>query len=97
MKIRKHFRTDTAIVNYIIADLNHNKINKEAYLDRCVAQRISKINEQYDRKLDKIITFIILKCDFDNLPIQTITRLTLSLTKVMNVINKGFLSMIGDK
>lgn len=94
--IRKHFRADTIVVNYIVADLNHN-INKEEYLDKCVAERIAKLNKQYDSKLDKIITFMILRYDFDNLPINVIGKLSASLAKVVGIMNKGFLSIMEDK
>lgn len=94
--IRKHFRTDSITINYIVADLNHN-INKNDYLDKCVAQRIAKLNKEYDNKLDKIITFMILKCNFDNLPITLIGKLSSSLAKVVSILNKGFLSIMEDK
>ena len=96
MKIRKHFRTDTSVVDYIITDLNINIVNKEDCLDKCVAERITKLNKSYNDQLDKIITEIILRCDFQDLPIQAISKMTLSLTKVMDIMNKGFMSIIGE-
>lgn len=97
MRIKRHFRTDPAIVDYIIADLNLNKINKEECLLKCMTERINLVSKIYDEKLDKVITFMIVKCNFDNMPINIIGRIMKSLTKVMGVINKGFLSIIGDK
>jgi len=96
LKIRKHFRTDTSVVDYIITDLNVNIVNKEDCLDRCVAERITKLNNEYNRQLDRVITYIILRCDFEDLPIQAISKITLSLTKVMDIMNKGFISIIGE-
>ena len=88
---------DLATIDFIISDFNLNRINKDLYLDLCIAERMDTLGKQYDAQLDKIMTFIILRYDFDNLPITYITKMTKSLTKVANAINKGFLSMIGDK
>lgn len=97
MKIRKHFRTNTSTIDYIIADLNLNKINKQDYLENCIAEKVDKVNKRYDRELDRITTFIILRCNCEDLPLEALSQITMSLTKVMNILNRGFLTIIGDK
>ena len=60
MRVRKHFRTSIVTIDYIISDFSFNRIsNKEVYLKYCVNKRIQKLNEDYDKKLDKILNFII--------------------------------------
>ena len=87
MNIRKHFRTTTSTIEYIIGD-------KEKYLKYCVNQRLNLLSKQYDEKLDKILSFIILRCDYDNMPVKTISRIILSLSKVTNALSKGFVSLL---
>lgn len=97
MKIRKHFRTSTSTIDYIISDFSFNRIsNKDVYFRYCVNKRIEKLNNEYNKKLDNILTFLIVNCNYDNLPLECLSRIIMSLTKVTNVLSKGFISLIGD-
>lgn len=97
MKVRKHFRTSKSNIDLIIDDFNLNRIsNKEVYLRYCVNQRMHKLNETYDSKLDKILSFIIMHCDYDNMPLDCLARIIMSLSKVTNVLSKGFMSVLGE-
>lgn len=96
MKVRKHFRTSISIIDYIISDFSFNRIsNKDIYFNYCVNKRIEKLNDKYNTKLDNMLTFIILNCNYDNLPVNCLSRIILSLTKITNVLSKGFISLIG--
>lgn len=97
MRVRKHFRTSIVTIDYIISDFSFNRIsNKEVYLKYCVNKRIQKLNEDYDKKLDRILNFIILHCDYDNMPINALSKVILSLSHVTNVLSKGFIALIDD-
>ena len=97
MRVRKHFRTSIVTIDYIISDFSFNRIsNKEVYLKYCVNKRIQKLNEDYDKKLDKILNFIILHCDYDNMPMNASSKVILSLSHVTNVLSKGFIALIDD-
>ena len=97
MRVRKHFRTSIVTIDYIISDFSFNRIsNKEVYLKYCVNKRIQKLNEDYDKKLDKILNFIILHCDYDNMPMNALSKVILSLSRVTNVLSKGFIALIDD-
>ena len=97
MKIRKHFRTSIPTIDYIIMDFSMNRIsNKEVYLRYCVNNRLNILNKQYDEKLDKILTFIISRCSYDNMPIDIISKCIMSLSKVTNALSKGFISLLSN-
>lgn len=97
MRVRKHFRTSIVTIDYIISDFSFNRIsNKEVYLKYCVNKRIQKLSEDYDKKLDKILNFIILHCDYDNMPMNALSKVILSLSHVTNVLSKGFIALIDD-
>lgn len=97
MKIRKHFRTSIPTIDYIIMDFSMNRIsNKEIYLRYCVNNRLDMLSKQYDEKLDKILTFIISKCSYDNMPIDIISKCIMSLSKVTNALSKGFISLLSN-
>lgn len=97
MKIRKHFRTSIPTIDYIIMDFSMNRIsNKEVYLRYCVNNRLNMLNKQYDEKLDKILTFIISRCSYDNMPIDIISKCIMSLSKVTNALSKGFISLLSN-
>lgn len=97
MRVRKHFRTSIVTIDYIISDFSFNRIsNKEVYLKYCVNKRIQKLNEDYDKKLDRILNFIILHCDYDNMPMNALSKVILSLSHVTNVLSKGFIALIDD-
>ena len=97
MKIRKHFRTSIPTIDYIIMDFSMNRIsNKEVYLRYCVNNRLNMLNKQYDEKLDKILTFIISRCSYDNVPIDIISKCIMSLSKVTNALSKGFISLLSN-
>jgi len=95
MKIKKHFRTSKATIDYIISDFSFNRISdKDTYFKYCVNKRIQLLNENYDKKLDKILNYIIRNCDYDNIPIKSLSRIILSLSKITNALSKGFISLI---
>ena len=97
LRVRKHFRTSIVTIDYIISDFSFNRIsNKEVYLKYCVNKRIQKLNEDYDKKLDRISNFIILHCDYDNMPMNALSKVILSLSHVTNVLSKGFIALIDD-
>ena len=97
MKIRKHFRTSIPTIDYIIMDFSMNRIsNKEVYLRYCVNNRLNMLNKQYDEKLDKILTYIISRCSYDNMPIDIISKCIMSLSKVTNALSKGFISLLSN-
>jgi len=95
MRVRKHFRTSYATIDYIISDFSLNRIgDKDKYFRFCVNKRMITLNEQYDDKLDKILTFIIKHCDYDDMPIHCLSKIILSLSKVTNALSKGFMFII---
>ena len=95
MKLRKHFRTSESTVDYIISDFSLNRIvDKDTYFKYCVSVRIDKLSKRYDNKIDRILRFILYNCEFDNYPIISISKIILSLSKVTNVLTKGFISLI---
>lgn len=97
MRVRKHFRTSQATIDYIIADFSLNRIsNRETYLMLCANERINRLNEEYNNKLDKLLDFIILRCNFNNMPVTVIAKMMYSLTKVTNAVTKGLLSLIKE-
>ena len=97
MKIRKHFRTSQATIDYIIADFSLNKIsNKETYLMLCANERINRLNTEYNDRLDRILNFVIMRCNFTDLPVKVIAKMMYSLTKVTNAVTKGLLSLIKE-
>lgn len=95
MKLRKHFRTSISVIELIESDFSYSRIsNKDVYFKYCVNKRIQLLSERYDRKIDKILSFIILHCNYDDLPIQSLSKVILSLSKVTNILTKGFFSII---
>ena len=97
MEVKDYFKTSEATTDYIIADLTLNKIsNKETYFYKCVSDRVEKLNNEYNNKVEKILNFIILHCDYSNLPLQTISKIIYSLSKVTNAVTKGILSIIKE-
>lgn len=97
MRIRNHFRTSKATIDLIIDDFSFNRIsNKDVYFKYCVNKRMEKLNERYDKKLDHILTFIIKRCDFENIPIKTLSKIIASLSHITNVLSKGFMSIIDE-
>ena len=54
MRVRRHFRTSSATIDYIIADFSLNRItNKETYFMLCVNDRLNKLNQEYSDSLKK--------------------------------------------
>lgn len=97
MNIRKHFRTSSATIDYIISDFSFNRISdKNIYFRFCVNKRMEKLHQTYDSKIDRILTFLIYHCNYDDMPINSLARIALSLSKVTNVLSKGFISVIGE-
>ena len=74
--------------------VNSDGFNKDIYFKYCVNKRIKKLNSNYDDKLDKILSFIILNCNYDNMPIHILAKITLSISKVSAAISKGFINLI---
>ena len=98
MRVRRHFRTSKATIDYILADLSLNRItNKHTYYMMCVNDRLNKLNVDFDNRVDKILNFIIRRCNFANLPIRYIARIMYSLSKVTNALTKGILSIINKE
>ena len=96
MEVKDYFKTSEA-TDYIIADLTLNKIsNKETYFFMCVNDRIEKLNREYNNKIEKILNFIILHCNYSNLPLQVISKIIYSLSKVTSAVTKGILSIIKE-
>lgn len=97
MRVRKHFRTSVATIDYIISDFSYNRIcNRDVYFRYCVNKRMHKLNEDYDSKLDEILTWLITHCDYDNMPIQILSKIIMSLSHVTNVLSKGLVSIISN-
>lgn len=97
MRVRKHFRTSKSTIDYILADFSLNRIsNKETYFMICVNDRLNKLNLEYNNRIDKILNFIIRKCNYTNLPIESIARIMYSISKVTNALSKGILSLIKE-
>ena len=95
MKIRKHFRLSESDIDLILSDFTLNRItNREVYMNYCVENRIHKLSNKYNEKIDKILSFIIIRCGFDNLPLEIISRIIYSLTKVTSTLSKGLLFMV---
>lgn len=95
MKVRKHFRTSTSIVDLIVSDFSYSRISdRDIYFKYCVDKRIQLLSERYDAKIDKILSFIILNCNYDNLPLHGLAKIIMSLSKVTNILSKGFISLI---
>lgn len=95
--IKDYFKTSEATTDYIIADLTLNRIsNKENYFYKCVNDRVEKLNKEYNARVEKILNFIILHCEYSNLPLQTISKIIYSLSKVTNAVTKGILSIIKE-
>lgn len=98
MELKDYFSTNEATTDYIIADLTLNKItNKEIYFYKCVNDRIDKLNKEYNNRVEKILNFIILYCEYSNLPLNTISKIIYSLSKVTNAVTKGIMSIIKEK
>lgn len=95
MRVRKHFRTSTSIVDLIVSDFSYSRISdRDIYFKYCVDKRIELLSERYDAKIDKILSFIILNCNYDNLPLHSLAKIIMSLSKVTNILSKGFISLI---
>lgn len=97
MRVKRHFRTSKSTIDYILADFSLNRIsNKDTYFMICVNDRLNKLNGEYNQKIDMILNFIIKRCDFTNLPVESIARVMYSISKVTNALSKGILSLIKE-
>ena len=95
MKVKKHFRTSKATIDYIISDFSFNRIsNKDLYFKYCVTNRMTQLSDNYNSKVDKILNFIIRNCNYDNMPVHLLSKIILSLSKITNALSKGLLSII---
>ena len=98
MKVRKHFRTDVSIIDYIFCDISSNPIiDKDTYFKYCVSNRLDMLNKQYNSKLDKLLSFVILRWDYNDLPVASISKIIYSLSRVTNTLSKGLLYIIENK
>ena len=88
------YDVEKATLDYLVADLSLNKMNKKECLDHCVAERVNMLSDSYNSKIDKILTFMILKCNFEDLPVKQIIQITSSMNKIVNILNKGFLQFL---
>ena len=97
MRIRRHFRTSSATIDYIIADFSLNRIsNKDTYFLMCVNERIKKLSDEYNNRLDRILNFIITHFSYTDMPLECISKIIFSLSKVTNALSKGILSIIKE-
>ena len=95
MKIRKHFRVSSATIDLLSLDLVSNRIvNKEVFFNYCVNERLEKLNNLYDEKIDLITSYIIRNYNHDNLPLEALSRIVFSVTKITSVLTKGLISII---
>ena len=95
--IADYFKTDEAVTDYIITDLTLNTItNREMFFYKCVANRVEKLNNEYNDRVEKLLNFIILHCEYSNLPIKLISKVIYSLSKITSAISKGILSIIKE-
>lgn len=96
MRVRKHFRTSSSVIDLIILDVVSNRVvNKDTFFNYCVNDRLEYLSEKYDDKLNKITSFIIMNCNYASLPLDSLSRLILSLSKVTNALTKGLISILG--
>jgi hypothetical protein len=97
MKVRKHFRTSSATIDYIIADFSLNRItNKKEYFVMCINSRIKELNQEYNDRVDRILNFIIMHSSYDNMPLACVSKIIFSLSKVTNALTRGILYLIGE-
>ena len=95
MRVRKHFRTTSATIDYIITDFNLNRIvDKDVYFKNCVTKKIIELSDDYDKKIDKVLSYLIIYCDFEKMPLDTVSKIISSLSKVTNALSKGFMSIL---
>lgn len=95
MKVRKHFRTSTSTIDLILADFSFSRISdKDIYLKYCVNKRMQLLNNKYDEKLDRILTYLIRNCNYDGIPLEVLSKIIMSLSKVTNALSKGFISLL---
>ena len=97
MNINKHYRTSTQTIQDILLDIGLNPIyDKDSFFIDKVQERIDKLNKQYDTKLDKILNIIILNYSFENLPVETLSRIMMSTNKIITTMSKGLLSLLEE-
>lgn len=95
MRVRKHFRTTSATIDYIITDFNLNRIvDKDVYFKNCVTKKMIELSDDYDKKIDKVLSYLIIYCDFEKMPLDTVSKIISSLSKVTNALSKGFMSIL---
>lgn len=97
-RFRKLFRTNSATIEYIITDLTLNKIhNKDVFFTNCVNNKICSLEEDYNNKVNNILNYVIGHCDFNHMPVNLISRLLKSISKITNALTKGVVSLLTDK
>lgn len=97
MNLNKHYRTSTQTIQDILLDIGLNPIyDKDSFFIDKVQERIDKLNKQYDTKLDKILNIIILNYSFENLPVETLSRIMMSTNKIITTMSKGLLSLLEE-
>lgn len=90
-----NFKTNRSTIDYIIADFDRNRIvdKKECFYE-CVNEKIENLNREYDAKVDKILNFIIIYSDFNNLPVTLISKIIYSMSKVTKAVTKGIMTLL---
>lgn len=98
MNLRKHFRVLSSNIDLISLDFTSNRIvNKEAFFNYCVNERLNLLSEKYDEKFDRISNFIIRNYNHTDLPINLLSKMVLSITRITNALNKGLISIISRR
>ena len=80
MRVRKHFRTSIVTIDYIISDFSFNRISNKEVY----------LKYCVNKRIQK------LNEDYDNMPMNALSKVILSLSHVTNVLSKGFIALIDD-
>ena len=80
LRVRKHFRTSIVTIDYIISDFSFNRISNKEVY----------LKYCVNKRIQK------LNEDYDNMPMNALSKVILSLSHVTNVLSKGFIALIDD-
>lgn len=96
MKLKK-FRMSCATIDYIVADFTLNRItDRDNCFMGCVSERLERLNASYNRQINRVLNSIILYCSYDSFPVEIISKIIYSLSKVTNALSRGILSIIKE-